>query len=170
MAIVYLGIGSNLGNRHGNLDFAWQAVMKLPVSRYRQGSRVYQSQPVGPVDQNDYLNQVLEIETELDPRVLLSYLQQIEQEAGREPLQQRIRWGPRKLDIDILLYDERVIDEPDLSIPHQGMHNRWWVLKPLCDLNPSLVHPLIGKTVRQLLDLLEFQQQVEEACTTLTKH
>ena len=101
--------------------------------------------------QEKYLNAAAEIETQLDPYDLLDELAKIEASAGRTPLDKRIKWGPRTLDLDILLYDERVISSDELVVPHPMMHDRWFVLRPLADIAPSVVHPTLEMTIADLL-------------------
>ncbi len=158
---VYIGTGSNVGDSVRNLAFARLAADSLPVSRCLRCSRIYRSAPIGPQDQPDFLNQVIELETGLRPCDLLVLLQQIELDAGREPLTRRKRWGPRVLDMDILLFDGVVMNEEVLCIPHRELHHRVCMLAPLCDLCPDRIHPVEGKTMKQLLDLHLSSQQVE---------
>lgn len=156
MARVYVAMGSNLGDRQKRLEAAHAALDALPRTRCLRLSPVYETAAVGgPAGQRDYLNAVAELETSLAARDLLERLQRIEQEAGREPVDQRVRWGPRVLDLDLLLYDDAIIREKGLSVPHPRMHERWFVLKPLTDLAPNLVHPVLGRTIRDLLEQLE---------------
>jgi len=146
MRRVFLGVGANLGEREKNLA---QAVLRLDgiagVS-VRRRSSLYQSAPVGP-PQPDYLNGALEIETDLTPSQLLKACKEIEQALGREP---GPRWGPRPLDIDLLLADE-VVAEPHLQVPHLELHNRAFALMPLCELAPDAFHPILERPMKALL-------------------
>lgn len=155
MACVFIGIGSNLGDRRRHVRLACRRLAKLPGTQLVGQSDVYETDPVGPVPQDPYLNAAVQVETRLDPHELLEHLAQIERASGRTPADQRVKWGPRTLDLDILLYADQVISSDELVIPHPLMHDRWFVLKPLCDLNPDAVHPILEMTVSDLLRYLE---------------
>jgi 2-amino-4-hydroxy-6-hydroxymethyldihydropteridine diphosphokinase len=127
---VWLALGSNLGDREGYLAAARAALKEAGVAVIRE-SRVAETEPVGITDQPSFLNQVLEVETRLEPRALLENVKQIEQQLGR---QHRERWGPREIDIDILRYDHREVDEPGLRIPHPELPNRPFLLELIADL------------------------------------
>lgn len=132
----FLGIGSNLGDRLGHLQGAIDALVAEPQIRVIAVSPVYETEPVGGPPQDEYLNAVVEVETDLPPRELLEVAQSLEQAA------QRVReehWGPRTLDVDILTYGDEELDEPDLVIPHPRMGERAFVLAPLHDLAPEAV-------------------------------
>ena len=128
MSLAYIGLGSNLDDPLQQIRSAVTAIASLPQSSIEQLSSVYQSTPVGPSDQPDFLNAALRLRTALDPFTLLDHLQQIEDHHGRERHQ---RWGPRTLDLDILLFDNTVISSPRLTVPHRELHNRDFVLHPL---------------------------------------
>ena len=133
---AYLGLGSNLGDRAAHLQFALDglAARAGPVAAV---SAVYETEPVGGPPQPDYLNAVVVLDTVLEPRALLGVAKALEQEAGRDP--ETTRWGPRPLDIDILMVGDEVVDEPDLVVPHPRIHQRAFVLAPLADVDPLLV-------------------------------
>jgi 2-amino-4-hydroxy-6-hydroxymethyldihydropteridine diphosphokinase len=131
-ARAFLGLGSNLGDRRRHLSDAIGSLGPAVVAV----SPVYETEPVGGPDQEPYLNLVVEVATELSPRALLGVCHRLESAAGRV---RDVRWGPRTLDVDILLYDEVRLDEPDLQIPHPRMWGRRFVLAPLADLAPDLV-------------------------------
>jgi 2-amino-4-hydroxy-6-hydroxymethyldihydropteridine diphosphokinase len=135
VAGAYLGLGSNLGERESHLRTAIQALDKLRGTRVIATSRLYCSKPWGKVDQPDFMNMAASIETELEPAELLGECKRIEREAGRTEGE---RWGPRVLDIDILLYDDLTLNSDTLSIPHLHMWQRQFVLAPLAELLPGL--------------------------------
>jgi 2-amino-4-hydroxy-6-hydroxymethyldihydropteridine diphosphokinase len=153
-ATTYIGLGSNVGDRAGHIRAARHALEALPATRLLAFSPVYETNPVGPIPQGRYLNAAAGLETALAPLDLLAHLTAIEQAAGRPPHPHRIPWGPRTLDLDLLLYDQRVITTAELSIPHPRMHERWFVLRPLADIAPHAVHPVLGQTIRDLLHRL----------------
>ena len=143
---AYLGLGANLGDRLGNLQRAVDLLVAQPGLTVVRSSRVYETDPVGGPPQPSFLNAVLEITTELSPHELLSVCEGIEHSMGRVRL---VHWGSRPIDIDILTYDERTIDEVDLQVPHPRMHERGFVLAPLAELAED--PPLSGG--RHLADL-----------------
>ena len=128
---IYLGLGSNLGDRLANLTAALRGLEDRDVRTVRS-SRVYETDPVGGPPQPEYLNAVIEVETTLEPRELLNVCLEVETELGRERGE---RWGPRTIDIDLLAYGDRQIDEPNLTVPHPRMHERAFVLVPLLELD-----------------------------------
>lgn len=161
MARVYIGIGSNVGDRHAHVDLARQALAALDRTELVAFSPVYETEPVGPLPQGAYLNAAAALDTELDPYDLLDALRSIEQQTGREPTERREKWGPRTLDLDILLFGDRVLSRDELIVPHPMMHDRWFVLKPLADIAPKAVHPLLEMTVEELLKYVEQGKTVE---------
>ena len=133
MTRVWLALGSNVGDRDRYLASARAALAEAGVRIIRE-SRVSETEPVGVKDQPRFLNQVLEAETSLEPRPLLETVKRIEQQLGRRP---RIRWGPREIDIDILRYDQRSVDEPGLTIPHPELPNRPFLLDLIAELEQA---------------------------------
>ena len=136
MPIVYLGLGSNMHDPPAQLEAAVAALRLLPSTHVRRVSHLYTSKAWGKTDQPDFLNMVVEIDTDLSPASLLHAIKQIEVTQGRTPGE---RWGPRPVDIDILLYDNQEINTPTLVIPHPRMWERAFVLRPLADLAPDLL-------------------------------
>lgn len=155
MAKAYIGIGSNVGDRGAMIEAARLGLSRLPGTTLLAFSPIYETDPVGPIAQGRFLNAAAVIQTDLKPRPLLEALRAIEAAAGRPPESQRLKWGPRSLDLDILLYDELVISDEDLIVPHPFMHERWFVLRPLADIAPGAVHPLLEMTVADLLRHVE---------------
>jgi len=148
---AYVGLGSNLGDRAAYLLLGLSALSRLPETRLLRLSPVYETDPVGP-PQPPYLNMVAELETELSPKGLLAEMLRIEKALGRE---RRERWGPRTLDLDLLLYGDLVLEEAGLSVPHPRLHERAFVLVPLLDLLPEGRHPLWGQSFAELLASLD---------------
>jgi 2-amino-4-hydroxy-6-hydroxymethyldihydropteridine diphosphokinase len=144
---IYLSLGSNLGDRAGNLRAAIHGLEQAGVP-VRRLSPVYQTDPVDLVDQPKFLNMVVEAETALMPRQLLARIARLERSLGR---QRSVAKGPRTIDIDILFYGTSVIDMPDLIVPHPRIAERRFVLEPLSEIAPDLIHPLTRRTVRAML-------------------
>ncbi len=153
---AYLALGSNIGDREANLAFARRSLRAIGVHILAESS-VEETEPVGGVAQQMFLNQVIEVDTDHPPRVLLDVCKQIESRAGRRPGGER--WGPRELDIDILLYGHLTVDSPDLQIPHPQLVSREYVLRELHEINPRLTDAVSGVTVEQLLREMEKEDQ-----------
>lgn len=156
---AYLGIGSNLGDRESYLDYAVDQLNKDDYIKVNKVSTYIVTKPYGNVEQDDFLNGCLEIETLYTPMELLAVLNDIERGAGRKRL---IHWGPRTLDIDILLYDRDIIMEENLKVPHVEMAKRAFVLEPLAEIAPYAYHPGYNRTVLELLDMLYAPKHVSE--------
>jgi 2-amino-4-hydroxy-6-hydroxymethyldihydropteridine diphosphokinase len=149
---VYIALGTNLGDRKSNLRTAIDAMP--PDVKVVAESHIYETPPWGYEDQPAFLNMVVKAETDLGPEALLKYLKQLEVELGREG---NFRWGPRLIDLDILFYDDLVINTPPLIIPHPRLHERAFVLVPLADISPDFIHPVIEKRISALLDEVDTQ-------------
>lgn len=148
---AYVAVGSNLGNREDYVAGAVKALREHPLVEVKKVSDMINTKAYGGVEQGDFLNGAMEIETLLGPWELLDALHEIENKAGRE---RTLHWGPRTLDLDILFYDKMCIETKDLVIPHPDMENREFVLKPLAQIAPWLRHPVSGKPVTELLEAL----------------
>ncbi|KAA8486315.1 2-amino-4-hydroxy-6-hydroxymethyldihydropteridine diphosphokinase [Arcticibacter tournemirensis] len=150
MRNIYLLLGSNLGDRHSYLREG-ALLIEREIGPIEKSSSIYQTASWGNTGLPEFLNQALQVSTSLSPRDLLFTVNAIEKSLGRERVQ---KWGSRTLDIDILLYENEIINEPDLVIPHPLMQERRFALAPLCEIAPDMVHPLIGKKIKELLSEL----------------
>jgi 2-amino-4-hydroxy-6-hydroxymethyldihydropteridine diphosphokinase len=157
LQIAYLSLGSNVGERAGQLRNA-QARLSA-AGRLVAVSSLYETEPVEFTEQPWFLNCVLELETEKTPQELMATILGIEQEMGRRRVRKK---GPRTIDIDILLFRDTEIDSPELTVPHAAMHQRRFVLEPLAEIAPEVQHPLLKKTIRELLDALPAGQAVRK--------
>jgi len=147
---VLLGLGSNLGDRDANLVAALDRLEEEGAVEVVAMSKIRTTSPVGGPPQPDYRNAAAVVETHLPPRKLLAALKRAEQHVGREPGGER--WGPREVDVDLLLYGDETIDEPDLVVPHPRMHERRFVLEPAAEIAPTWTHPKLRRTMRELLE------------------
>ncbi len=155
---AYLGLGSNLGDRLAILQAFRQRLANWPGVAVVRASSLYESEPLGgPEGQGWYLNAVLEVRSSVVAEQLLAVGLELENQFGRK---RELHHGPRTLDVDLLLYADRVCHQTDLILPHPRLHQRSFVLNPLCELAPDLVHPLLGKTARQLRDSLSGNQGI----------
>jgi 2-amino-4-hydroxy-6-hydroxymethyldihydropteridine diphosphokinase len=145
--IVYLALGSNMGNRLANLKAA--VLNFTPQMAVKKKSSVYETPPWGFTEQDAFLNQVIKVVTYLEPEPLLHHLKRLETVLGRVPNFQN---GPRLIDIDILFFGNRIINTPPLVVPHPRLHERAFVLVPLVEIEPDLIHPILQRPVRELLD------------------
>jgi 2-amino-4-hydroxy-6-hydroxymethyldihydropteridine diphosphokinase len=155
--IVYISVGSNIGNK---MDYCRKGIVELTrnnISKLIKISNFYLTEPVGLTDQDWFLNSVVKIATHLEPEDLFHLMKQIEIQIGRK--ENSIRYGPRILDLDILLYNDRIVDTPMLKIPHPEMHKRRFVLKPFCDIDRDKVHPILNRDMAYLLNTLDDRGQ-----------
>ena len=158
---AFVSVGSNLGDKIENCRNGIDALLTDGQSVLVKPSSFYRTSPVDYEEQDWFVNLVIKIKTALDPVNLLDNMKNIEEAAGRKA--STVRFGPRVLDLDILFFGDRIIQTAELEVPHPRMHKRRFVLKPICDIEPSMVHPLLGKDMRSLLDgLKDKEQQVVE--------
>ena len=158
--IAYISVGSNIGNRLENCKNSIISLAESEISIVMAASPFYMTEPVDYIDQDWFINLVVKIETRLDPLELLDKLKLIQNNAGRE--HDAVRFGPRIIDLDIIMYDDFVINSPEMVIPHPRMHKRRFVLKPICDIDPHIVHPVFKKDMQYLLDRLDDGQMVRK--------
>lgn len=155
MTKIYLGIGSNVGNKKKNIDAAVEHLQKgCTISRI---SPLYNTEPIGDTDQEWFLNAVVEADTSLEPLDLLTFVKEIEKNVGRTPTRKN---GPRIIDIDILFYDDCVMTNTTLTLPHPHLHERLFVLIPLMDLAPTLLHPVLHQTIEEIYRYGQWNEQV----------
>ena len=162
MYAAYIGFGSNIGDRLAHIQSAIHALSKTEGITLKEISSIYTTDPVGYKDQAQFLNGVAAIQTSLSPLSLLHTLKDIETAIGRK---HRIRWGPREIDLDILIYGDFCIQTEELVIPHPEMHLRGFVLVPLAEIAPNLVHPVFQETIFTLLERLEDDKPVTKAAS-----
>ena len=158
MAHAYIGFGSNIDDRLNYITQALQLLLEADNVSLIQISSLYETEPVGYEEQNWFLNGVIAIETGLPTQQLLTLLKQIERVVGR---QHRTRWGPREVDLDLLIYDQCCINTPNLIVPHPEMHQRNFVLVPFAEIAPEVRHPIFQQNIRTLLSNLNDQKAVK---------
>jgi 2-amino-4-hydroxy-6-hydroxymethyldihydropteridine diphosphokinase len=155
--IAYISVGSNIGDKLANCQKGIQALTETGHSRILAQSHFYTTEPVDYQDQEWFINAMVKLETAHDPFQLLDQIEAIQHAAGRQI--NSVRFGPRILDLDIILYDDRIINTERLVVPHPRMHNRRFVLQPICDINPDIIHPVLKKEMRFLLERLGDETQ-----------
>ena len=162
--IAYISVGSNIGNKLENCQKGVAALISSGSIEILKHSQIYKTDPVDYTDQDWFINYVVKIQIVLDPFKLLSTLNAIQRRVGR--IVDKIRFGPRVLDMDIILYDDLVIHSAKLIIPHPRMHKRRFVLKSICDIDPTIIHPILKKSMQFLLDQLDdnTQRVLEYSC------
>jgi 2-amino-4-hydroxy-6-hydroxymethyldihydropteridine diphosphokinase len=154
---AYISVGSNIGDGRRHCENGIAALEKSGVTAVTDRSRFYLTEPVDCADQDWFVNGVVKIQTTYDPFGLFEKIVSIQRDEGRR--EKRIRFGPRILDMDILLYDDDVVQSSVLVIPHPRMHKRRFVLKPICDIDPDVVHPVLHRSMQQLLTGLGDNEQ-----------
>jgi 2-amino-4-hydroxy-6-hydroxymethyldihydropteridine diphosphokinase len=159
MTTVYIGLGSNVGDRIEHLRYALSHLQNKKGLKILRTSALYQTAPLGYEDQEWFVNAVVEGETSLAPLQLLELLQSIETKMGRDT---PFRWGPRNIDLDLLIFGKRIVDEPDLTVPHPLADQRRFVMEPLAELAPEGMHPTRHKTFQEILEELGAAQEIKK--------
>lgn len=157
ISTAFISIGSNIGDKLTNCEKGVNAIDSSAHCQLVDQSKYYATEPVDFLDQDWFVNAVLKVETCLQPDSLLSFLLQIQNDTGRK--KEGVRFGPRVLDLDILLYDQHVVRTSTLELPHPRMHKRRFVLIPICDIDPAVIHPVLNTSMRDLLNELDEQGQ-----------
>ncbi|EKO1913014.1 2-amino-4-hydroxy-6-hydroxymethyldihydropteridine diphosphokinase [Clostridium botulinum] len=150
---AYVAFGSNIGDKKDYIKRALEKIEEREIKIIKV-SPIYETEPYGVLDQDSFINGVVKIETNLIPENLIEVLLDIEKQLNR--VRER-RWGPRTIDLDIIFYDDLIINKNNLIIPHKDMENREFVLKPLCDIDENFIHPVLKKSVKQLYDELKLK-------------
>ena len=155
--IAYISIGSNVGDCAQNCKNAMETIAATDGIELISRSRLFLTEPVDFREQPWFVNAMVKISTSLEPQALLAVLKRIEREAGRK--EQKVKFGPRILDLDILFYGDSVINSDTLVLPHPRMHKRHFVLRPFCDIDPTVEHPVYKKNIQELFDMLDERGQ-----------
>ena len=154
--IAAVGLGSNIGDKIANIKKALAALDRVPRTKLKQRSRFYRTAPIGKTDQDWFVNAAALVETYLSPRELLEALLELENQMGRV---RKEKWGPRLIDLDLLFYGDRILEEDGLIVPHPFMPQRLFVLTPLCDIAPDWRHPTLERTCRELAETVDAEGQ-----------
>jgi len=157
--IAYIGIGSNLGDKLYYCEKAISEILKIDRHKLLAKSSLFQTEPIGYTSQDWFVNGVIKIETDLEPSELLQTLKTIEAQLGRT---ETLRWGPRTIDLDILFFDDIQIQTGELKVPHPHIQDRKFVLIPLAEIDRNLIHPVLKRTIQELLDDFKEDQKVEK--------
>ena len=159
MPIAYVGLGSNIGDKAGNILRALDILSQSDGIKATKVSSFYETEPIGCEDQDWFVNAVAQVEIIFSPEELLNAFKKVEQIMGRK---NTIRWGPREIDLDLLMYDQLCFESPGLVIPHPRLHERAFVLVPLAKIAPDLFHPIQKKTIAELLAELQSQKTIRQ--------
>lgn len=154
---AFIGVGSNLGDKEENIKNAVERINASALTNVVKEAQKYETKPVGYLEQDNFLNTVFEVKTLLQPKELMILLLDIEKELKRERV---IKWGPRTIDLDILLYDDIITSYEEAVIPHPRMHERLFVIKPLCDIAPYLMHPILNRRIFEIKEDLENKESL----------
>ncbi|HMN23151.1 MAG TPA: 2-amino-4-hydroxy-6-hydroxymethyldihydropteridine diphosphokinase [Ignavibacteriaceae bacterium] len=168
--IAFIGIGSNVGNRINNIKSAIELINKLAETSVEKVSSIYETMPFGDVEQNNFLNAVIEIFTAVNSKELFTELKNIEQKLGRI---KREKWGPREIDLDILLFNDLIISDEIITLPHKGIIYRDFVMIPLIEIEPELIHPVFSKKIFEFVTELKTKNiinKLSEPLFTEEKH
>jgi 2-amino-4-hydroxy-6-hydroxymethyldihydropteridine diphosphokinase len=161
--VAYIGIGSNVGVQINKIDFAVELINENPYCEVISVSSIYESAPYGEIEQEDFFNAVIKIETLFEPKDLFHFLKSVENRVGRKLA---IKWGPREIDLDILFYNDLIYSDEDITIPHKDLLNRDFVLVPLTEIAPDLIHPECNKKISEISI---FQPKADESLNQTNK-
>lgn len=157
--IAFIGIGSNIGDKAKNIKSAIKLINGLPITQVEKVSSLYETLPFGDIEQNNFINSVIRISTKFNPHELLAELKNIEQKLGRI---KREKWGPREIDLDILFFNDLIISDEIITLPHKGIIYRDFVMTPLLEIEPEKIHPVFGKKIIDLVTELKTKNIVNK--------
>lgn len=161
--VVYIGIGSNVGVQINKIDFAIELISENPYCEVISVSSIYESSPYGEIEQEDFFNAVIKIKTLFEPKDLFHFLKSVENQVGRKLA---VKWGPREIDLDILFYNDLIYTDEEITIPHKDLLNRDFVVVPLIEIAPDLIHPELNKKISEISI---FQPNVDELLAQTSK-